>query len=106
VTEMSESIRLGSHEWPLRPLTARQIQQIEPILMSSDCNVLAALKIISVALLRDHSDAASSLGDIEMTAPEIGAALEAVLRLGGFIGAECTENGAAAADASEDEKGR
>jgi len=34
---------------------------------------------------RDHAEATSSLGDIEATAPEIGAAMATVLRLGGFV---------------------
>jgi hypothetical protein len=61
----------------------------EPILMSSAAettgNVAAALAIVAIALGRDHADAAASLGDIEATAPEIGAAMATVLRLGGFI---------------------
>jgi hypothetical protein len=84
-----ETIRLGSREWPVRPLTLRQVQEIEPILMSSASeakgNVAAALTIVAIALGRDHADAAASLGDIEATAPEIGAAMATVLRLGGFI---------------------
>ena len=48
-------------------------------------NVAAALAIVAIALGRDHADAAASLGEIEATAPEIGAAMATVLRLGGFI---------------------
>ena len=70
------------------PLTLRQVQEIEPILMSSASeakgNVAAALTIVAIALGRDHADAATSL-DIEATAPEIGAAMATVLRLGGFM---------------------
>ena len=84
-----ETIRLGTREWPVRPLTLRQVQQIEPILMASAAetkgNVAAAMAIVAIALGRDHSDAAASLGDFEATAPEIGAAMATVLRLGGFI---------------------
>ena len=84
-----ETIRLGGREWPVRPLTLRQVQEIEPILMSNAAetkgNVAAALAIVAIALGRDHADAAASLGDIEATAPEIGAAMATVLRLGGFI---------------------
>jgi hypothetical protein len=84
-----ETIRLGACEWPVRPLTLRQVQEIEPILMSSTAetkgNVAAALAIVAIALGRDHADAAALLGDIEATAPEIGAAMTTVLRLGGFI---------------------
>ncbi|MGH6869791.1 MAG: hypothetical protein ACREDA_13165, partial [Methylocella sp.] len=74
----SETIRLGACEWPVRPLTLRQIQEIEPILMSSVAettgNVSSAMAIVAIALGRDHADAAALLGDIEATAPEIGAA--------------------------------
>jgi hypothetical protein len=84
-----ETIRLGPHEWQVRPLTLRQVQEIEPILTTSAVdtrgNVAAAIAIVAVALRRDHADAAASLEDIEATAPEIGTAMATVLRLGGFI---------------------
>jgi len=69
------TIRLGVREWLVRPLTLRQVQEIEPILMSSAAetkgNVAAAMAIVAIALGRDHAEATSSLGDIEATAPEI-----------------------------------
>jgi hypothetical protein len=86
---LPETIRLGPHEWQVRPLTLRQVQEIEPLLMSNAAetkgNVAAAIAIVAIALRRDHADAAASLCDIEATAPEIGAAMATVLRLGGFI---------------------
>jgi hypothetical protein len=86
---LPEMIRLGAHEWLVRPLTLRQVQEIEPILLSSATetrgNVAAAIAIVAIALRRDHADAVPSLGEIEATAPEIGAAMATVLRLGGFI---------------------
>jgi len=85
----SETIRLGRHDWQVRPLTLRQVQEIEPILFSAagdpKGNVAAAMAIVAVALSRDHGDAVSMLGEIEATAPEIGAAMAVVLRLGGFL---------------------
>jgi hypothetical protein len=67
-----ETIRLDAREWPVRPLTLRQVQEIEPIIMSSAAepkgNVAAALAIVANALGRDHADAAALLGDIEATA--------------------------------------
>ena len=67
-----EKIRLGAREWPVRPLTLRQVQEIEPIIMSSAAepkgNVAAALAIVANALGRDHAAAAALLGDIEATA--------------------------------------
>ncbi|ACK51961.1 conserved hypothetical protein [Methylocella silvestris BL2] len=85
----SETIRLGAREWSIRPLTLRQVQEIEPILMAgaseSKSNVSAAMAIVSIALQRDNAEAASALDDVEATAPEIAAAMAAVLRLGGFL---------------------
>jgi hypothetical protein len=84
-----EVIRLGSYEWVVRPLTLRQVQEIEPILMDGAVGVKgnfgSALAIVGIALRRDDPDDAARLWDIEATAPEIGAAMGAVLRLGGFI---------------------
>lgn len=85
----SETIRLGEREWTVRPLTLRQVQEIEPILIENASatkgNVTAALAIVAIALRRDHAEAAVSLGDVEATAPEIGAAMAIILRLGGFL---------------------
>jgi hypothetical protein len=85
----TETIALGERKWLVRPLTLKQVQEIEPILMASaetaNGNVAAAIAIVAIALRRDHSEAAETLTDIEATAPEIGAAMSAVLRLGGFI---------------------
>lgn len=85
----SETIQLGRHEWLVRPLTLRQVQEIEPILMSAadnaKGNVAAAMAIVAVALGRDYPDVSTSLDDIEATASEIGNAMAVVLRLGGFI---------------------
>jgi hypothetical protein len=84
-----EVVQLGAYEWLVRPLTLRQVQDIEPILIPSAYgtkgNVAAAIDIVAIALKRDHPDAATSLADIEATAQEIGAAMATVLRLGGFI---------------------
>jgi hypothetical protein len=83
-----ETISLGSHAWLIRPLTLAQVQMIEPILMATQetkANVAAAIAIVSIALSRDHAEAASSLADIEATASEVAAAMTSVLRLGGFI---------------------
>lgn len=87
-----ETIRLGVEEWLVRPLTLRQVQDIEPILIASATdarsNVRAAIEIVSIALQRDHAEAASRLADVEATASDIGAAMTKVLRLGGFIEGE------------------
>ena len=83
-----ETIRLGAREWPVRPLTLRQVQEIEPILMSSVAetkgNVAAALAIVAIALGRDHAVGRLARRH-RATAPEIGVAMVTALRLGGFI---------------------
>ncbi len=85
----SETIRLGEREWSIRPLTLRQIQAIEPILMNdagaTKGNVTAAISIVAIALQRDYADAAEKLGDVEATAAEVGAAMATILRLGGYL---------------------
>jgi hypothetical protein len=82
-------IHLGDKEWRVRPLTLAQVQEIEPILMASSGEapgtIAAAVAIVSIALARDHADAAKTLGEIEATTSEIAAAMATVLRLGGFI---------------------
>jgi len=85
-----EIIHLGAHEWCIRPLTLAQVQAIEPILMATQDakgkgNVASAMAIVSIALSRDHAQAAESLNEIEATAPEIAKAMTSVLQLGGFI---------------------
>jgi hypothetical protein len=85
-------LRLGACEWHVRPLNLKQIQEIEPLLLSADQgaghSIAAAIRIIAVALMRDHPEAAEKLSDMEATTQEIGAAMSDVLRLGGFITAE------------------
>ena len=85
----AEQITLGDKKWTVRPLTLRQVQEIEPILLGGASeaagSVSAAMAIVAIALRRDHADAAAALGDVEATAPEIGAAMAAILRLGGFL---------------------
>jgi hypothetical protein len=84
-----EIIRLGAQEWLVRPLTLRQVEEIEPILVPNPAeprgNVASAMAIVAVALKRDYPDAAASLAEVEATAQEISAAMAKVLRLGGFI---------------------
>jgi hypothetical protein len=86
-------IRLGEQEWRVRPLTLKQIQEIEPLLRTDDSagSIGAAIKIVAVALGRDHPDAASKLDEVEATTQEIGQAMRDVLRLGGFIAVEGEE---------------
>ena len=83
-----EVIRLGPYVWEIRPLTLRQIQEIEPILLSSngkDDNIKSALAILAIALKRDHGEALAVLDDVEGTPREVADAMATILRLGGFI---------------------
>ena len=84
-------LRLGAQEWRVRPLTLKQIQEIEPLLLTSDQDashsIATAIKIISVALMRDHPTVAGSLDEIEASAQEVASAMSAVLQLGGFVAA-------------------
>lgn len=97
-------VRLGNAEWRVRPLTLKQIQEIEPLLQGADQgagrSIAAAIEIIAVALMRDHPEAAEALREVEADTKEIGTAMSDVLRLGGFIaGREETEPGEATAGA-------
>mgnify|MGYP005812840555 CR=1 FL=1 len=82
-------IKLGETQWQVRPLTLRQVQEIEPLLVAdpqgAKTSVAAAVEIVAIALSRDHPDAAARLHDIEASVREIGAAMSQVLELGGFI---------------------
>jgi hypothetical protein len=84
-------LRLGDAEWRVRPLTLKQIQEIEPLLQTADDapgrSIASAVKIVGVALARDHAEAATRLTEMEATTQEIGDAMRAVLRLGGFVAA-------------------
>jgi hypothetical protein len=83
-------LRLGDAEWRVRPLTLKQIQEIEPLLQNGEDfgrSIAAAVKIVGVALSRDHAEAAARLTEMEATTQEIGDAMRAVLRLGGFVAA-------------------
>ena len=85
----AETIRLGSCEWLVRPLTVAQVQAIEPLVFASGeapaASVAAAVAILRVALARDHAEAAAGLDEVEAGAPDISAAMAVVLRLGGFL---------------------
>lgn len=84
----SITIKLGDAQWRVRPLTLRQVQEIEPLLVregASHGSVATAIEIVSIALSRDHPEAANGIHDIEASVREIGAAMSEVLRIGGFI---------------------
>jgi hypothetical protein len=82
-------IKLGNEAWRVRPLTLRQIQEIEPLLVAAETStagsVATAVQILAIALGRDHPEAAARVCDIEASVKEIGAAMSSILALGGFI---------------------
>ena len=100
----TENITLGAHSWPVRPLTLAQVQAIEPLLFgpthTTTASIATAVAIVRVALARDHAEAAADLDAVEASAPEIGAAMACVLRLGGFLPETRT---AGEADAGQDQ---
>ena len=83
------TIKLGEAQWRVRPLTLRQVQEIEPFLLAdpqaSSGSVATAMRIVSIALSRDHPEAVEHLHEIEASVRDIGAAMSNVLQLGGFI---------------------
>lgn len=97
-----KTIRLGERVWTVRPLTLAQVQEVEQVILDgaqgSKGNVGTALGIVAIALRRDNPEDAKMLGEVEATAPEIGAAMTEVLKLGGF--AEETTLGEAGAGAT------
>ncbi len=85
----STAISLGRNVWEIRPLTLRQIGDIEPILVNQpEGNMATMLSIISVALDRDFKDRDVDLWELEATASDVRIAFTKVLRIGGFIPAE------------------
>jgi hypothetical protein len=100
------TVKLGEAQWQVRPLTLRQIQEIEPLLMAdpqaAHGSVAAAIEIVSIALSRDHPQAAATLSDIEASARDLSAAMVSLLELGGFITRPQAEFTSGEADAGAD----
>jgi hypothetical protein len=91
-----DTISLGGRSFEVRPLTVAQVQAIEPLLVGSESSaatIATAVAILRVALARDHAEAAAELDTLEAGAPEIGAAMAQVLRLGGFLPGEAQAGG-------------
>jgi hypothetical protein len=101
-----QKIRLGDKEWTIRPLTLKQVQNIELIIYnnakSNAGNVKAAIEVISAGLFRDYPDDCQTLYDVEATATEISIAMAAILRLGGFTEATPGEARATGTNSGED----
>ena len=85
MTKSAINIVLAGKSYPIRPTTIDQLGRIEAILMSGDRTrpVSMAVKVLDVALSRDHHDVA--VAGLEGTFAEIDVASKAVLKLAGFM---------------------
>ncbi|VFU07006.1 conserved protein of unknown function [Methylocella tundrae] len=84
---IDQEITLGAKTWRLRPLTCKQVEQIEPFVARAGVGngMAMALQVIAVAIGRDHPDDVAALWDVEATKTEIDAASRVVLLMGGWI---------------------
>ena len=80
-------IVLGGRELSIRPLTLRQLQEIEGILLGAGhkSNLEVGVPILAAALKRDHTEVADSLADMEMTIPQIAVAVRTITTAAGFV---------------------
>ncbi|MGH6836540.1 MAG: hypothetical protein ACREC9_13590 [Methylocella sp.] len=87
-----ETIALGEKNWLVRPLTLRQVQEIEPIsqaISRGECgHIEGIVKMLAAALRRDHHGDIEGLLDIEAPIGEVRAAMAAVMRLSGLVEAK------------------
>lgn len=81
------TIRLGSQEWTIRPLTLGQLERLEPVVQQGAPMSIVAygLAVVRIGLERDHPEAAKGLADVEATTDDLAAATREVLRLGGYV---------------------
>lgn len=84
---IDQEITFGAKTWRLRPLTCKQVEQIEPFVARAGVGngMAMALQVIAVAIGRDHPDDVAALWDVEATKTEIDAASRVVLLMGGWI---------------------
>ena len=92
-----ETLSLGGKSWLLRPLTLRQVQEIEPISLSisrGDTGQIAGIvKLLAIMLHRDHPGEVEGLPDLEATVGEIKACMAVIMRLSGLVEAEAPDAG-------------
>lgn len=89
MAKVQPHITLGDVKYALKPLTVRQVRDIENVLMTPEImahGVGFAVAVIGIALSRDHADVV--VDDLETNTNEIKAALEIILTLGGFVPGE------------------
>ncbi len=82
------TITLGDRSWSIRPLTLRQIQALEPIVVGAVGGITYNIEIIGVALSRDFPGDIEGLLDVEASAIETREAAAAILRIAGYLPAE------------------
>lgn len=79
-------ISLGDKSWQVRPLTLGQAADIEPLLNSNLSNVDRGVRILAIALRRDHPQVTEKeLRDIEAPAMEMVGVTKQILEFSGFI---------------------
>ncbi len=83
------TIRFGERSFEIRPLTVRQIIDIEPVSIDMGLGVISGLvgaaRIIKIALSVNHPAVAAGLDDLETSGDEMADATKAILELGGFF---------------------
>jgi len=90
---MSEirSIRLAGADYPIRPLTLRQLRLVLPAFaraanVASDAGVDAAIDILAAALSRDHPTLTrDALLEIEVSPRELADAVATVAQVSGLV---------------------
>ncbi|WP_205825131.1 hypothetical protein [Methylobacterium terricola] len=85
----SRTIRLGGHEWTIRPLTLAQLEELDPVVQSGPSTgpTTYGAAVIAAGLRRDHPEdaALADRRELEATGPEVAAASSTILRLGGYL---------------------
>lgn len=77
---------LGGRAFRVRPLTIAQVSRIEPLLADAALQaqpINFAVSVLRVGLARDHGEV--DFEQVEATVAELGHAMNAVLKLGGFV---------------------
>lgn len=84
------TITLAGQGYAIRPLTLGQVETIDAIVAGPSTGAVAqGVAIVAVGLARDHAGVTTAaLRDMEVTGPELAAAMQAVLRQGGFLPGE------------------
>jgi hypothetical protein len=100
-----EIIVFGENSWLIRPLTLRQVQELEPIsaaLARGEAGQIeSVVKMLAAALRRDHARYIDALPDLHAGIDEIRCALAAIMRLSGLVKEETGQGEVQAAPAAK-----